>query len=83
MCYREEADEYIDIGALNGIFVLGRSMGFIGKLVVRVLFGFGFCLFYLWFRYTIYLCGQFLFLFLAVLHSLQDLSSSSWGKSGS
>nr|XP_003467024.1 ATP-citrate synthase isoform X2 [Cavia porcellus] len=27
---REEADEYIDIGALNGIFVLGRSMGFIG-----------------------------------------------------
>lgn len=28
---REEADEYIDIGALNGIFVLGRSMGFIGK----------------------------------------------------
>lgn len=42
MCFREEADEYIDIGALNGIFVLGRSMGFIGKLVVRVLFGFGF-----------------------------------------
>lgn len=27
---REEADEYIDIGALNGVFVLGRSMGFIG-----------------------------------------------------
>ncbi|KAK7805640.1 hypothetical protein U0070_009789 [Myodes glareolus] len=27
---REEADEYVDIGALNGIFVLGRSMGFIG-----------------------------------------------------
>lgn len=27
---REEADEYIEIGALNGIFVLGRSMGFIG-----------------------------------------------------
>ncbi|MGH0169541.1 UNVERIFIED_CONTAM: hypothetical protein FKN15_057094 [Acipenser sinensis] len=26
---REEADEYVDIGALNGIFVLGRSMGFI------------------------------------------------------
>lgn len=34
MCCREEADEYIDIGALNGIFVLGRSMGFIGELVV-------------------------------------------------
>uniref|UniRef100_A0A8I6AM81 ATP-citrate synthase n=1 Tax=Rattus norvegicus TaxID=10116 RepID=A0A8I6AM81_RAT len=27
---REEADEYVDIGALNGVFVLGRSMGFIG-----------------------------------------------------
>uniref|UniRef100_W5N4K7 ATP-citrate synthase n=1 Tax=Lepisosteus oculatus TaxID=7918 RepID=W5N4K7_LEPOC len=26
---REEADEYVEIGALNGIFVLGRSMGFI------------------------------------------------------
>lgn len=26
----EEAQEYIDIGALNAIFVLGRSMGFIG-----------------------------------------------------
>lgn len=26
----EEAAEYIEIGALNGIFVLGRSMGFIG-----------------------------------------------------
>ncbi len=27
---REEADEYIRIGTLNGIFVLGRSIGFIG-----------------------------------------------------
>lgn len=27
---REEADEYVEIGILNGIFVLGRSMGFIG-----------------------------------------------------
>lgn len=27
---REEAQEYIEIGALNGLFVLGRSMGFIG-----------------------------------------------------
>jgi hypothetical protein len=41
VCCREEADEYIDIGALNGIFVLGRSMGFIGELaavVVRICF---------------------------------------------
>lgn len=28
---RDEADEFVEIGALNGIFVLGRSMGFIGK----------------------------------------------------
>lgn len=28
---RAEADEFIEIGALNGIFVLGRSMGFIGE----------------------------------------------------
>jgi ATP citrate (pro-S)-lyase len=27
---RAEADEYVRIGALNGLFVLGRSMGFIG-----------------------------------------------------
>jgi ATP citrate (pro-S)-lyase len=26
----EEADEYIRIGTLNGLFVLGRSVGFIG-----------------------------------------------------
>ena len=26
----EEAKEYVEIGALNGVFVLGRSMGFIG-----------------------------------------------------
>nr|UEK51402.1 ATPCL-like protein [Parasacculina yatsui] len=26
----EEAQEYVDIGALNGLFVLGRSIGFIG-----------------------------------------------------
>ncbi|KAJ0058312.1 hypothetical protein NL108_013184, partial [Boleophthalmus pectinirostris] len=26
---RDEADEFVEIGALNGIFVLGRSMGFI------------------------------------------------------
>ena len=28
----EEAQEYIDIGVLNGLFVLGRTIGFIGKL---------------------------------------------------
>eukprot|EP00163_Fabomonas_tropica_P028359 TRINITY_DN5750_c0_g1_i1.p1 TRINITY_DN5750_c0_g1~~TRINITY_DN5750_c0_g1_i1.p1 ORF type:complete len:1122 (+),score=399.79 TRINITY_DN5750_c0_g1_i1:269-3634(+) len=27
---REEADEYVKIGSLNGLFVLGRSLGFIG-----------------------------------------------------
>ncbi|KAA3677397.1 ATP citrate (pro-S)-lyase, partial [Paragonimus westermani] len=27
---REEADEYMSIGTLNGLFVLGRSIGFIG-----------------------------------------------------
>ncbi|KAJ3010565.1 citrate synthase [Thoreauomyces humboldtii] len=27
---REEAEEYIEIGTLNGLFVLGRSIGFIG-----------------------------------------------------
>lgn len=28
--FREEADEFVEIGALNGLFVLGRSIGFIG-----------------------------------------------------
>uniref|UniRef100_A0A1I8FK76 ATP citrate synthase n=1 Tax=Macrostomum lignano TaxID=282301 RepID=A0A1I8FK76_9PLAT len=28
--FHSEADEFIEIGALNGMFVLGRSMGFIG-----------------------------------------------------
>lgn len=32
---REEAQEYIDIGALNGLFVLGRSMGFIGEICIN------------------------------------------------
>ena len=37
---REEAQEYVDIGALNGLFVLGRSMGFIGEFLKKeVLFG--------------------------------------------
>ena len=31
--FREEADEFVQIGALNGLFVLGRSIGFIGKSV--------------------------------------------------
>lgn len=26
----EEANEYIEMGALNGLFVLGRTIGFIG-----------------------------------------------------
>ncbi|XP_052812732.1 ATP-citrate synthase-like [Mya arenaria] len=30
---REESQEFIDIGALNGLFVLGRSMGFIGHFL--------------------------------------------------
>jgi len=29
--FRSEADEYVLNGALNGLFVLGRSVGFIGK----------------------------------------------------
>lgn len=29
--YREEAQEYIDMGSINSLFVLGRSIGFIGK----------------------------------------------------
>ena len=28
---REEAQEYVEIGSLNALFVLGRSMGFIGE----------------------------------------------------
>ena len=32
---RDEADEFVEIGALNGIFVLGRSMGFIGEFRQR------------------------------------------------
>lgn len=28
--FREESDEFVEIGALNGLFVLGRSIGFIG-----------------------------------------------------
>ena len=34
LCYSEEAEEYIEIGALNGLFVLGRSMGFIGESAI-------------------------------------------------
>jgi hypothetical protein len=29
--FREEAQEYIEMGAINSLFVLGRSIGFIGK----------------------------------------------------
>jgi hypothetical protein len=28
LIFREEAKDLVDIGALNGLFVLGRSMGF-------------------------------------------------------
>lgn len=31
---REEADEYMEIGTLNGLFVLGRTIGFIGHSCV-------------------------------------------------
>ncbi len=30
---REEAQEFIEIGVLNGLFVLGRSVGFIGHFL--------------------------------------------------
>jgi ATP citrate (pro-S)-lyase len=30
---RKEADEYVQIGCLNGLFVLARSMGFIGHFI--------------------------------------------------
>ena len=29
--FSEECAEYIDIGSLNGLFVLGRTIGFIGE----------------------------------------------------
>ena len=35
VAFREESSEFIDIGALNGLFVLGRSIGFVGKFCVR------------------------------------------------
>ena len=30
LLFREEAQEYIEIGTINGLFVLGRCTGFIG-----------------------------------------------------
>jgi ATP citrate (pro-S)-lyase len=33
----EEAAEYMKIGTLNGLFVLGRSIGFIGYVFTSVL----------------------------------------------
>jgi len=30
---REEANEYVKLGCLNGLFVLGRSIGFIGHFI--------------------------------------------------
>lgn len=35
---REEAQEFIEIGALNALFVLGRSMGFIGNVYIHCAF---------------------------------------------
>lgn len=32
---REEAQEYIEMGAINSLFVLGRSIGFIGKFLTQ------------------------------------------------
>lgn len=44
---RDEADEFVEVGALNGIFVLGRSMGFIGELFLLSLFRL-----FLWCQFT-------------------------------
>ena len=30
---REEADDYIKMGILNGLFILGRSIGFVGHFI--------------------------------------------------
>lgn len=35
---RKEADEFIRIGTLNGLFVLARSIGFIGELMGLLIF---------------------------------------------
>lgn len=35
---REEAQEYIEIGAINSLFVLGRSIGFIGEYFIIFIF---------------------------------------------
>ncbi len=31
LVFSEECVEYIEIGSLNGLFVLGRTIGFIGE----------------------------------------------------
>lgn len=47
---REEAEEYVNIGTINGLFVLGRSMGFIGESVSYLL-----CVYFsLYFLFVIY-----------------------------
>ena len=33
---KDEAETYIQTGSLNGMFVLGRSIGFIGKLIKQI-----------------------------------------------
>jgi len=35
--YSEEAREYVEIGSLNGLFVLGRTVGFIGKSMFTII----------------------------------------------
>lgn len=37
----DEAQETIEIGALNGLFVLGRSLGFIGNFLITPFFQIG------------------------------------------
>ena len=34
--FREESETYVQTGTLNGLFVLGRSIGFIGKNMIIV-----------------------------------------------
>jgi hypothetical protein len=34
--FREESRDFVEMGALNALFVLGRSMGFIGKYTYTV-----------------------------------------------
>jgi len=62
---REEADQYMHLGVLNGIFVVGRSIGFIGhyldqKRLKQDLYRYGSSLL------TIHLLSIYLFIYLSV-----------------